>query len=121
MKLQGGNSNATAISRSNAKPWTCKLIAVSVATAPLIVFAAPAHADDQSYLDMLKHNGFALTNEATPGMLSVGHAICKDLEAGVSVDVEIASLERAAPDKLSNRVGQVVKAAQLNLCKDTLK
>ncbi|HEU0189806.1 MAG TPA: DUF732 domain-containing protein [Mycobacterium sp.] len=89
--------------------------------------AAPAHADDASYLAALNANG--VFRSGTPGArLSAGHKFCDELRAGATpaeVEARTAPTLRTygAPsmvDDLRVSLPQVITIAQYELCPDTL-
>jgi hypothetical protein len=90
------------------------LVAAAVFVA-LLAGAAPARADDASYMDYLRGHGWGpqYPVEAMPGMMErTGHAICGQLHAGMHPEDIVASM------RPNNAI--TVEAAQHELCPDTL-
>ena len=84
----------------------------------LIFAAAPAHADEKSYLSYLETHGFKYQNSpglTTPsGAVQFGKIICENLRKG-----------RPAKDRFGTKVAEgvtkvMIDAAQHELCPDTL-
>jgi hypothetical protein len=96
-----------------------RLIAVlSAAVAAALMVAAPAQADDQSFLDNLQRNNVGtgmpgVSNPATTGAL--GHFMCERIRGGMS-PADAAQLPRGVG---VDGMG-IVNAAQHELCPDTL-
>lgn len=101
--------------------WTKLLTAVTAAAVGLVVLvaaalmiAAPAHADDQSYLDVLHSNGWV--PQSPPEVmqdrqLRGGHMVCVELRGGMTKQ----DITQGDGD-----FGLLVEAAQHELCPDTL-
>jgi hypothetical protein len=83
------------------------------AVAAAVAFAAPAHADDQSYLQYLNDHGTRVMafNDATK--VAYGYQACGMLRNGMSPD----AIAGASP--ISDGRG-IAEAAQRELCPDTL-
>ena len=82
-----------------------------------------AHADgDSDYLAVLSRYGFDVSTPATAQMaVKFGHGICADLRAGASPSQELATMTRMSPEGISERkIGNMVSAAQFQLCPDTM-
>jgi hypothetical protein len=81
-----------------------------------------AHADDSSYLARLARYGFDVSTPETRDVaVKMGHSICYDLRRGVSPDEETTKLFRMTPSNATEKkVGNMVSAAQFDLCPDTL-
>lgn len=79
-----------------------------------VIVAAPAHADDQTYLDYLGDNHIAtgLMNDGTK--VGLGHILCDQIRGGMSPELA-AQQPRGGVDGHG-----VVDAAQHELCPDTL-
>jgi hypothetical protein len=87
------------------------LIVSVAAVAVAVTVAAPARADDQSYLDRLAGaNTLWLTRQQKVGM---GHEVCVMLRGGSS-PADLASMARGYDG------AAIVDAAQHELCPDTL-
>jgi hypothetical protein len=84
--------------------------------AAAVIGAAPAHADDITYLDDLKAAGFDQPHNGNSGMIESGHGICRALAAGASPD-QIAQYlyENSHLDSLEDG-RQLVGIAQQDLC-----
>lgn len=84
-----------------------------------MLLAVPAHADDTEYVGWLKKYGFNVTPKTQSSLITAGHSICTDLRGGASVTAEQAAVTRMIPGATSERVGNLITAAQLGLCPDT--
>jgi poly(3-hydroxybutyrate) depolymerase len=94
-----------------------RLIAVvSAAVAAALMVAAPAQADDQSYLNYLEAHGQSTTAfPYSPGkFVMVGHMICTNLHSGADPLAGASPIDRATWGPIG------VEAAQHELCPDTL-
>lgn len=80
-----------------------------------IALAAPAHADDQSYLDALHSNNVGVGIMNPPTVVALGHFMCDQMRQGMS-PADAAQLPRGP---FIDGMGIVV-AAQRNICPDTL-
>ena len=95
-----------------------RLAAMALIPGTLMIAAAPAHADDKSYLNYLEAHGFKYQNSpglTTPaGAIEFGGIICQNLRRG-----------RPAKDRFGVKVADgvtkvMIDAAQRELCPDTL-
>ncbi len=95
-----------------------RLAAITLIPGTLMFTAAPAHADDKSYLSYLESHGFKYQNSpglTTPsGAVKFGQIICENLRRG-----------RPAKDRFGTKVAAgiskvVIDAAQHEMCPDTL-
>ncbi|WP_133055897.1 DUF732 domain-containing protein, partial [Mycolicibacter longobardus] len=95
-----------------------RLAATTLIPATLIFAAAPAQADEKSYLSYLESHGFKYQNSpglTTPaGAVKFGEIICQNLRRG-----------RPAKDRFGTKVADgvtkvVIDAAQHEMCPDTL-
>jgi hypothetical protein len=89
---------------------------VSAAVATALMVAAPAHADDQSFLNYLEAHGQSTTQwPMSPGKLvMVGHMTCTNLHSGADPLAGSSPIDRATWGPIG------VEAAQHELCPDTL-
>ena len=79
-----------------------------------VALAAPAHADDQSYIRYLNDNGIAIGVNSPAIQLQAGRMVCDNLRAGADPRAGMNVFDRAlVPDP-------AVDAAQHQLCPDTL-
>lgn len=93
-----------------------------------VLLAAPAaHADPESdYLARLSQDGFNVTPSNRSTLLAAGNTICADLRAGTSRADEIKKTFQTwgptaeVPKITAPQAAQVVEAAQLGLCPDTI-
>lgn len=90
--------------------------AIAASAAVLVVTAAPAHADDQSYLNYLTAHGQSTTAwPMSPAQFVIlGHGICTNLHAGADPLAGTSPIERVTWGPAA------VDAAQHELCPDTL-
>ena len=94
-----------------------RLIAVvSAAVAAALMVAAPAQADEQSFLNYLEAHGQSTTAfPYSPGkFVMVGHMICTNLHSGADPLAGASPIDRATWGPIG------VEAAQHELCPDTL-
>jgi len=94
-----------------------RLIAVvSAAVAAALMVAAPAQADEQSFLNYLEAHGQSTTAfPYSPGkFVMVGHMICTNLHSGADPLAGASPIDRATWGPIG------VEAAQHELCQDTL-
>ncbi len=97
----------------------------SVSLGASIPLAAPAGADsfspaEQAYLDKLKEYGFTVTPEDAAIAVKLGHDTCTGLDNGASPADAADALWSAAPWFTEEQSANLVTAAQINLCPDTL-
>ncbi len=97
----------------------------SVSLGAPVALAAPAGADnfspaEQAYLDKLKEYGFTVTPEDAAIAVKLGHDTCTGLQNGASPADAADNLSRAAPWFTEQLSANLVAAAQLKLCPDTL-
>jgi hypothetical protein len=72
-----------------------KASALAALAAISIVMAAPAHADDQSYLAYLQCHGTNTTAFPGPGgLVMVGHVICTNIQNGADPLMGLSIIER---------------------------
>ena len=90
---------------------------VSAAVAGALMAAAPAHADDQSFLNYLEAHGQSTTAwPFSPGKLVMfGQMICTNIRSGADPLPEATAIDR------STWLPITVEAAQHELCPDTLQ
>jgi hypothetical protein len=93
--------------------WRILTVVTSVLAAALIT-ASPALADDSSFLNEVKMNG---TTTEDGKSLWWGHAVCADLQSGVSVQV---IYQNVAKQTRPGRTGQFIGSAVRNLCPDQM-
>lgn len=96
-------------------------IGVAAVLAGGFVGASPAHADDQSFLNELRANNFpglSFAGQQMPdgAVVAQGYMACNRLHLGQSADDLIAQVN---PND-ANIGRMLVRAAQRNLCPDTL-
>jgi hypothetical protein len=91
--------------------------AVSTAIAAALMVAAPAHADERSYLDDLRANGVpvGLPGQPPAQLIQAGDLACRLLRTGMSPDEVVAQF-----GALAFFARQGVDSAQRELCPDTL-
>lgn len=95
-----------------------KTTTVLAAVAAAIALAAPARADDQSYLANLSAHGiFTFINP--DGLIAAGNAICDDLRRGVSIPDEIGKFQAMHYQAKPAGAAAMVNAAHDELCPDT--
>ncbi len=89
---------------------------VSAAVAAALMVAAPAQADDQSYLNYLESHGQSTTAwPYSPGkFVMVGQMICTNIRSGADPLAGASPIDRATWGPIG------VEAAQHELCPDTL-
>lgn len=90
------------------------LTVVTGVSATALITASPALADDSAFINEVKMNG---TTTEDGQSLWWGHAVCTDLQSGVSVQIiyqNVAKVTRA------NRTGQFMGSAVRNLCPDQM-
>jgi Protein of unknown function (DUF732) len=86
-----------------------------------VVLSAPAHADDQSYLNYLGQNGIGTSLMNPPTTVALGRIMCDDIRSGMSP----ADAARLPGGPLAGLIpgldgAGIVAAAQHELCPDTL-
>jgi hypothetical protein len=97
-----------------------RLALVTAAIATMLGFAAPAHADNASYLAAL--NAAGLQDKTPDGMLSVGHYACGALEPspglmfGLHPNKVADIIWQQNPELERDQATLVVNAAIDNLC-----
>ena len=94
-----------------------RLIAlVSAAVGAALMVAAPAHADDQSFLNYLEAHGQSTTAwPYSPGkFVMIGQMICTNIHSGADPLAGASPIDRATWGPVG------VEAAQHELCPDTL-
>jgi hypothetical protein len=101
-----------------------KTCAALVAAAALLT-SGVAHADrvgtgDDAYLRELGVYGFTVTAEHSQTMVVVGHAICTDLQSGVSSATETAAVFHVLPNISETQARNVVTVAQMTLCSNQI-
>jgi Protein of unknown function (DUF732) len=91
------------------------LLAAGLIATPFVL-AAPAHADDQSFLNYLEAHGQSTTAwPYSPGkFVMVGQMICTNLHSGADPLAGASPIDRATWGPIG------VEAAQHELCPDTL-
>lgn len=97
----------------------------SVSLGATVALAAPAGADnfspaEQAYLDKLKEYGFTVAPDDAAIAVKLGHDTCTGLQNGASPADAADNLSRAAPWFTEQLSANLVAAAQLTLCPDTL-
>jgi Protein of unknown function (DUF732) len=88
-----------------------KLLSAVLVAAVAVTLAAPAKADDQSFLDRLAGKNTAWFNPQQ--LVGVGHEVCTELRGGAS-PADLAAMARGYDGPA------IVDAAQHELCPDTL-
>jgi hypothetical protein len=85
-----------------------------VTLAITVVFASPAHADDQAFLNDLRSSGMPVMYE--PYYVGLGYKICAQIGAGMS------TADAASQLGIEGQIWgpQIVSAAQHDLCPKTL-
>ena len=109
-------SNSRIYSRQ-VKPMIRLIALVSAAFVGALTVAAPAHADDQSFLNYLETHGQTTTAwPFNPGKLVVfGQMICTNIRSGADPLPEATAIDR------STWLPITVEAAKHELCPDTLQ
>ena len=92
-----------------------KIMSTTIAAfAPLLVTAAPAQADEESYLTDLANND---VTGSTDVALQMGQAICTDLRHGVPEDTTVQAIyENTTDDITAEDANDIYEAAAANLC-----
>ena len=94
-----------------------KKLLLPIATAALAVglSAAPvAHADDQSYLGDLAHDGFTGSSGTA---LKMGYAVCTDRQHGVSRDTTVQAIYDNTGQSIGYKdANYIYDAAVIHLC-----
>jgi hypothetical protein len=90
------------------------IVAPLIPFATAAVFATPAHADDQGFLNDLRSSGMPVMYE--PYYVGLGYKICAQLGAGMS------TADAASQLGIEGQIWgpQIVSAAQHELCPKTL-
>jgi hypothetical protein len=90
------------------------IIGPLVALAVAVIFATPAHADDQAFLNDLRSSGMPVMYE--PYYVGLGYKICAQIGAGMS------TADAASQLGIEGQIWgpQIVSAAQHDLCPKTL-
>ena len=84
------------------------------AVALLLVTAAPAHADEDSYLTDLANNDFT---GPTDSALQMGYDVCTDVKHGVPADTTIQAIyENTAESVTAEDANYIYEAAVIHLC-----
>jgi hypothetical protein len=92
-----------------------RLVAGACVTAIVIALAPYAFADDDSYLAYLSQHGiFAFKNPQ--GLVATGHAICDDLNHGVSIPDEMNRFQAMHYEAKPPGVDAMVNGAHQELC-----
>lgn len=76
--------------------------------------AAAAHAEPNTYLNLLTSNGIPVSNPDR--MLQEGYAICKDLRKGIPVAQEATVMQQVDPQLSFEQSIFVINAAEDALC-----
>ncbi len=85
-----------------------------------VALAAPAHADEGQYLDILSNTpGFTINPMTSVLLVGAGNAICGDLHNGTSL-ADAQNHAMAYPGATNFGAKAMVAAAQQALCPDTL-
>jgi Protein of unknown function (DUF732) len=88
--------------------------AAAAIAAVALLSTAPAHADDQSYLDGLRAHGAPLKPWTEGEWVSEGHKMCNELRHGVSPANVAAEVTQTDP-------AMFMDVLQHQLCPDTLR
>jgi Protein of unknown function (DUF732) len=86
------------------------------AAAAAVTSAAPAHADDITYLDDLKAAGFDQPHNGNGGMIESGHGIRRALAAGASPEQIAQYLYENSHLSSLDEGRQLVGIARQDLC-----
>jgi hypothetical protein len=92
-----------------------KIIGSALAAfALLMVTAAPAQADEESYLTDLANNDFTGPSDAA---LEMGYSVCTDVQHGVSQDTTVQAIyENTADNVTAEDATYIYEAAVIHLC-----
>jgi hypothetical protein len=91
-----------------------KTLIIPVAASAAVLFATPAHADDQAFMNyMLNHGGTTTASHTGVSYLTYGQQVCQALQSGASPGSEIGRLEGIISRAESDLV---VHGAQQYLC-----
>lgn len=92
-----------------------RILATAVAALALMVAtAAPASADEESYLTDLANNDFTGPTEAA---LEIGYQICTDVQHGVPQDTTVQAIyENTAESVTADDATYIYEAAVIHLC-----
>jgi len=75
----------------------------------------------QGYLDVVNSFGGDFNNVSDADLLTLGNAICSDLESGTTVDQEVVSLLSSNQSVFtSGELGEVMGAAAAHLCQSQI-
>lgn len=92
-----------------------RILATAIAALALMVAtAAPASADEESYLTDLANNDFTGPTEAA---LEMGYQICTDVQHGVPQDTTVQAIyENTAESVTAEDANYIYEAAVIHLC-----
>jgi hypothetical protein len=92
-----------------------KILSTAVAAvALLLATAAPAYADEESYLADLANNDFTGDVDVA---LEMGYQICTDVEHGVPQDTTVQAIYENTADSVAAEDAQYIyEAAVIHLC-----
>ena len=92
-----------------------KIMSTAIAAvAPLMVTAAPAHADEDRFLAELANND---VTGSTDVALQMGYSICTDLQHGVPQDTTVRDIyENTADNVTAEDANYIYEAAATHLC-----
>ncbi|MEB4208760.1 DUF732 domain-containing protein [Mycobacterium sp. 94-17] len=97
-----------------------KRLYAAAAVLAALVAAPAAHADaDGDFLAAMHEYGINFKG-GDDASLKLGRAVCKDLRDGASSAAESAAVFRILPDTTEKQSGNIVSAAQIHLCPDTI-
>jgi hypothetical protein len=85
-----------------------------------VAHADPVDVGDDAYLKELGVNGFNVTPDHSHAMVVVGHAICTDLQSGVSSATESVAVFHVLPDISEKQARSLVAVAQMTLCSNQI-
>lgn len=92
----------------------------STTSAPVTQSCPTLNNPQVKYLCWLQTYGFNVTDESRPSLVVAGTTLCQGLHNGGSADEGVAVLYRSIPDITEKQPGNLIAAAQLGLCPDTL-
>jgi hypothetical protein len=98
---------------------TLRAFAVAAALVFSVAFAAPAHADQNGFLNMLANNDAPVEPDETDAMLHLGYAVCEEIYTdGWSEQRAVSKIMTTVADASPRRAQLIVTAAHSQLCPD---
>lgn len=94
-------------------------LAAGIGLAAAVAAAAPAHADEQGFIDQVRGSGMPVFTQNGP-MLWHGYMACKKLRDGVPIDEIKESYKLINNFRTEKWADQIMNITQRELCPDTL-